>query len=258
MLSLLQLDRTHVYGEPKKRSGERSKVGRVSGVLFHPDEPRVVGYLVERSDLALMIERKDRMLALDRAHYSEGRLEVDGATAWDRGAAKRLGVDWDKTVVWLGMPVHTRSGTRLGLVRDGVYDPATGALNAIGLTAGLSADVALGVRDLPARMVIGFDGEGVIVADEAAEIEVDGGAAAAAGKATAIAADAAGRAASVAGDAAGRAAVAAGEAAAKATVYARGAAKAAAKTDAGKKAVGWLKALKAEVVDAMGPPDDED
>lgn len=269
MLSLLQLDRTHVYGEPKKRSGERSKVGRVSGVLFHPDEPRVVGYLVERSDLALMIERKDRMLALDRANYSEGRLEVDGAKAWDRGAAKRLGVDWDKTVVWLGMPVHTRSGRRLGLVRDGVYDPATGQLNAVGLTAGLTADVAVGVRDLPARMVVGFDGEGVIVADEAAEVEVDGGAAAAAGKATAVAADAAGRAAAVAadtagraaaaaGDATGRAAVAAGEAAAKATVYARGAAKAAARTEAGKKTMGWLKALKAEVVDAMGPPDDED
>lgn len=258
MLSLLQLDRTNVYGEPKKRSGERSKVGRVTGVLFHPDEPRVVGYLVERSDLALMIERKDRMLAFDRATFSEGRLEVDGTTAWDRGAAKRLGVDWDKSVVWLGMPVHTRSGRQLGLVRDGVFDPATGALNAIGLTGGLTQDVAVGVRDLPARMVIGFDGEGVIVADEAAGIDVDGGAAAAAGKATAVAADAAGRAAAVAGDAAGRAAVAAGTAAAKATVYARGAAKAAAKTDAGKKTMGWLKALKAEVVDAMGPPDDED
>lgn len=258
MLSLLQLDRTVVYGEPKRRSGERSKVGRVSGVLFHPDEPRVIGYLVERSDLALMIERKDRMLALDRANYSDGRLEVDGATAWDRGAAKRLGVDWDKSVVWLGMPVHTRSGQQLGLVRDGVYDPATGELNALGLTGGLTADVAVGVRDLPARMVVGFDGEGVIVADEAALIEVDGGAAAAAGKATAVAADAAGRAAVAASDAAGRAAVAAGEAAAKATVYARGAARAAAKTDAGKKTMGWLKALKDEVVDAMGAPDDED
>lgn len=258
MLSLLQLDRTPVYGEPKKRSGERSKVGRISGVLFHPDEPRVVGYLVERSDLALMIERKDRMLALDRASLSEGRVEVDGTTAWDRGAAKRLGVDWDKTVVWLGMPVHTSSGAQLGLVRDGVFDPATGELNALGLTGGLTQDVAVGVRDLPARMVIGFDGEGVIVADEAALVEVDGGAAAAAGKATAVAADAAGRAAVAAGDAAGRAAVAAGEAAAKATVYARSAAKAAAKSDAGKKTMGWLRALKDEVVDAMGPPDDED
>jgi len=118
--------------------------------------------------------------------------------------------------------------------------------------------MAVGVRDLPARMVIGFDGEGVIVADEAAHIEVDGGAAAAAGKATAVAADAAGRAAAVAGDAVGRAAVVAGEATATATVYARAAAKKAAQSDAGKKTMGWLKALKDEVVDAMGAPDDED
>jgi len=258
VLSLLQISRTAVYGEPKKRTGERRKMGRVGDVLFHPDEPRVVGYTVERSDLAMMIERKDLMLALDRAPLVEGRIEVDGPKAWGHSAGKRLGVDWDKTVVWLGMPVHTRSGEQLGLVRDGVFDPATGELNALGLTTGLTADVAVGVRDLPARMVVGFDGEGVIVADEAALIEVDGGAAAAAGKGAAVAKDAVGKAAVVAGDAAGRAAVAAGVATAKATVYAKTAAKKAAQSDTGKKTMGWLKALKDEVVDAMGPPDDED
>lgn len=258
MLSLLQLSRTVVYGEPKKRTGKRPKVGRIGDVLFHPDEPRVVGYTVERSDLALMIERKDRMLAMDRVRLVDGVIEVDPPHAWGRSAGKRLGVDWDKTVVWLGMPVHTESGTQLGLVRDGVFDPATGELNALGLTTGFTADVAVGVRDLPARMVVGFDGEGVIVSDEAALVEVDGGAAAAAGKGAAIAADAAGKAVVAAGDAAGRAAVAAGVATAKASVYAKEAAKKAAQSETGKKTMGWLKALKDEVVDAMGPPDDED
>ena len=258
MLSLLQLSNTVVYGEPKKRSGERPKVGRVGDVLFHPDEPRVVGYTVERSDLALMIERKDLMLALDSTNLVDGHIDVEGPHAWGHSAGKRLGVDWDKTVVWLGMPVHTRSGQRLGLVRDGVFDPASGALNAIGLTTGLTADVAVGVRNLPAGLVVGFDGEGVIVADEAALIEVDGGAAAAAGKGAAVAKDAAGKAAVAAGDAAGRAVVAAGVATAKASVYAKSAAKKAAQSDTGKKTISWLKAMKDEVVDAMGAPDDED
>lgn len=258
MLTLLQLDRTVVYGDPKKRSGERPRIGRIGDVLFHPDEPRVVGYTVERSDLAMMIERKDRTLALDRTELVDGSIQVDGSHAWDHGAAKRLGIDWDKTVVWLGMPVHTRSGQQLGLVRDGVFDPTTGELNALGLTTGITADMAIGVRDLPASLVMGFDGEGVIVADEAALIEVDGGAAAAAGKGAAVAKDAAGRAAVAAGDVAGRAAVAAGEATAKAAVYAKAAAKVAAQSDAGKKTMGWLKAMKDEVVDAMGAPDDED
>ena len=268
MLSVLQLGRTLVYGEPRARSGERPKMGRVGDVLFHPDEARVIGYTVERSDLAMMVERRDLMLALDRTTFSEGHIEVDGKQAWDHAAAKRLDIDWEKSVVWMGMPVHTRSGTQLGLVRDAVFDPATGALNALGLSTGVAVDLALGVRDLPARLVLGFDGEGVIVADEAASVEVAGGAAAAAGRTAAVAKNAASRAAANASVHAGKASAAAGvgvdkaaraagEAAAKAAVYTKSAAKAAAKSEAGKKTLGWLKGIKDEVVDAMGDPDDE-
>ncbi len=85
------------------------------------------------------------------------------------------------------MPVLTESGTELGTVRDAVFAEDTGELNALGLSEGATRDVAIGVRDLPARMVRGFDGEAMVVSDEAARVEVDGGAAASAGKATAVA-----------------------------------------------------------------------
>ena len=244
-------------------------MGRVGDVLFHPDEPRVIGFTVERPDVAMMVERRDRMLALDRTTFADGRIEVNGKAAWDGSAGKRLGVDWDKSVVWTGMPVHTSSGTQLGLVRDAVFDPATGALNALGLTSGMAADIAVGVRDLPARLVVGFDGAGVIVADEAASIDVNGGAAAVAGRTTAVARDAAKRtaanasvqaakAAVVASDGIDKAARAAGATAAKAAVLTRTAASAAAKSDTGKKALGWLKKVRHEVVDAMAAPDDDE
>ena len=245
MLTLRGVIGSVVFGE-RKRSGARPRVGRVVQVLFHPTEPRVVGLLVERSDIALVIRRRDRMLALDRATFGEHGVKVSGAEAWDASASRRLGVDWDRSVIWSGMPVRTESGTAVGSVRDAVFDPTTGELNALGLSGGVTADVAVGVRDLPASLVRGFDGEAIVVADETAEIKVDGGAAAVAG-----------RGAAVAKAEAGKAVETAARTAARAAVYGKAAAQAASKSEAGKKAAGWLKALKDEVVDAMGPPDDE-
>lgn len=257
MLSIGELDRAKVLGEPNKKTGARRKVGTVRYILFHPTELRVVGLAVERSDLVLMIERKDRYVALDRVTVVDRELHTHGKAVWDSAAAKRLGIDWDTTVAWVGMPVRTDSGTDLGTVRDAVFAENTGELNALGLTEGATRDAAIGVRDLPARMVRGFEDGFVIVSDEAARIEVDGGAAAAAGRATAVAKVRAEIAADVATEKFDEVAVAAGEAAGKAVAFAKVQAKAAAKSERGKKALGWLKSIKDEVVDAMGPPDDE-
>jgi len=245
MLTLRGLIGSRVYGTPR-RSGVRPRVGRVVAVLFHPAESRVVGMLVERPDIALVIRRRDRMLALDRAAFDEGDVNVIGSSAWDGLAASRLGIDWERSVIWSGMPVRTESGRMLGSVRDAVFDPATGQLNALGLSGGVTADVAVGVRDLAARLVQGFDGEAVVVSDEAAQAKVDGGASAVAG-----------RGAAVAKAEATKAVETAAKTAAKAAVYGKAAAKAASQSKTGKKAIGWLKSIKDEVVDAMGPPDDE-
>lgn len=245
MLTLRGLTGSHVFGAPR-RSGIRPRIGRVVHVLFHPTEPRVVGMLVERPDIAMVIRRRDRILALDRAAFDGGAVNVNGSSAWDSAAGSRLGIDWDRSVIWSGMPVRTESGRMLGSVRDAVFDPATGELNALGLSGGVTADVAVGVRDLPARLVMGFDGEAVVVADEAAQAKVDGGASAVAG-----------RKAAVAKAEATKAVEAAAKTAAKAAVYGKAAAKAASQSKTGKKALGWLKSMKDEVVDAMGPPDDE-
>ena len=43
MLSIRELDRVQVLGEPNKKTGVRRKVGTVRYALFHPTELRVVG-----------------------------------------------------------------------------------------------------------------------------------------------------------------------------------------------------------------------
>ena len=256
MFSIRDVDHVKVLGEPNKKTGVRRKAGTVGYVLFHPTDPRVVGFAVERSDLALMVERKDRFVALDRVALVDGELQVHGKAAWDSAAAKRLGIGWDKTVGWAGMDVRTESGQALGTVRDGAFDETTGELDALVLTEGTSRDVAIGVRELPAGMVRGFDGEAVIVANAAADVEVDGGAAAAAAKAAAVVKVKSDQVADAATEKFDEVAVAAGEAAGKAAFAAKKAAKAAANTEPGKKAMSWLKSVKDGVVDAMGSDDD--
>lgn len=243
--SVLELAGAEVVVEDRK--GRRRPIGRVGRVAFDPTRAVVAGYVVERPRLFMLIDRPDRLLARDRAKgVGELLVVTDAAQAWDRAAEKRLGLEWADTVIWLGMPVASESGTELGRVRDVAFDLSTGAVNAVGLTGGIAADAAIGVRDLPAALVIGYADGAVRVRDAALDVGHSGGAAAAAGKGAAVAKARVSEAA--------EGAVAAAKVAA---AYGRSAAKVAANSDAGKKARGWLKALKDEVVDAMGDPDDE-
>ncbi len=245
MRSLREVDRFVVYGE-KKKNGTRKRVGRVVDVLFHPAEPRVVGFAVQRPDILFLIRRKDLMVALDSVKITDDRVHVVGEKAWGGAAAKRLGISWDKSVIWVGMPVLTESGKKLGYVRDGLFHEEDGRLNGLGLTGGLTADVTLGVRDIPATMVRAFDGDAVRVSDDAARVETEGGAAQAAGKGTAIAQDKA-----------TKAAVATGKAAKTAAAYGKSAVKVAAKSDTAKKTGRFLKSIAKQIADAAGPPDDK-
>jgi uncharacterized protein YrrD len=234
VLSLRGVYRLEVYSAKGKR------IGRVEDVLFAPSGSTVVGFVVTRPRLLFLVDLKDRYLSLDRVTItSEGLTVAAGRDAWDATAAKRLGFSWDDSVIWMGMPVRTRGGIKLGSVRDGLFDPASGKLSALGLTAGATADMAVGVRDISASLVEGFDGAAVVVADEVAATETSGGAAAAAGKGAAVGAKVV------------------GEAAKTAALYGKAAARVASQSETGKKAMGWLKSMKDTVVDAMGEPDDE-
>lgn len=219
-------------------SAKGKRIGRIEEVLFAPGATRVVGFVVSRPRLFYLFDLKERYLALDRANFSDGEITVAATRdAWDGPAAKRLGISWDDSVIWVGMPVRTEGGAKLGAVRDVRFDTTTGTLSAMGLTGGVAADVAVGIRDVVASQVIGFDGEFVVVANEVAKVETSGGAAAAAGKGAAVGAKAV------------------GDAAKTAVLYGKAAAKVASESEAGKKAMGWLKSMKNAVVDAM---DDEE
>ena len=194
--------------------GRKAKrIGKVRHFVFHPTEKRLVGFTVKRPDAALMFRRKDLFVALGGYDViDEGLLVHDDPEATDRGACKALGIDWDTCVIWVGMPVITKSGDMLGYVSLVTFDEVTGKIESISTENGAASDALLGTRVIPAALVRGFkrgigdaiapmgayDGEseteeterGAILVDDAAlELAAEGGAAAAAGRATAIATD---------------------------------------------------------------------
>lgn len=236
LLSAWGLEDIALVGTTKKRK----RIGKVSHVLFHSSEPRAIGFEIRRPRIAYLWDRKDIFVAMDRVEIGDDEISIpDKRAATGSAAAKRLGVAWDDSVIWRGMPVLTESGTELGTVRDVVFELETGVVDRVEITTGLAADAALGRREVKLADIVRFDGEVVRVKDSATK-DFSGGAAAVAGRTTAVATDAATRAAKTA------------------AVYGKAAARMARDSEAGKKAIGWLKRAKDATIDAMQAPEDEE
>ena len=191
-----------------KKPDHTRKMGKVRSVVFHPKERRVVGFIVKRPDAALMFHRKDVFVALNGYDMVDGRIVVRrDADATDKGACKALGVNWDDCVLWVGLPVIDEDGNEYGLVGDVTFDAKTGEVETLQVTQGATANALLGVREIPAASIRGFkrgigtalsvngqEGENpilgaILVANDVADIAVEGGLAAKAGEATAVVAD---------------------------------------------------------------------
>lgn len=188
------------------------RIGKVRRFVFHPQEKRIVGFMVKRPDLLWMFRRKDMFVAVDGYDMVDGRLmvKIDPSATDYRATCKALDVKWDDCVLWLGLPVMTEEGDDLGVVGSVAFDERTGAIAFLTTDSGAAANALLGKREIPANLVKGFrrgigaalsqtGAEGhqtddavrgaIMVADEAKQLEVEGGLAEKAGEATAVVAD---------------------------------------------------------------------
>lgn len=193
------------------KSGDK-RIGKVRSFVFHPKAKRCIGFIVKRPDVALMFHRKDLFVAVGGFDFVDGRVVVrDTADATDKAACKRLGVNWDDCVLWIGLPVMCEDGTKFGFVGSVTFDLETGKVHEVHVDAGAAANALLGKRVVPASQVKGFkrglgvrlvetgheaeDGEApdesqfgaLVVADEVRTAQVEGGIADKAGRATAVA-----------------------------------------------------------------------
>ncbi len=168
--------------------------GVVTHVLFHPTEPRAVGFEVRLNPVGYVIERKPQFIAYDAVEISKTALRVTGEKATGSAAAKRLGIDWDHTVIWDYQDVVTRDGTIMGQVKDVEFTSA-GEIVRIEVSGGVGAQVAVGRHTIEADEIVEFDGENIRVRNAADNKPTTGGVAAHAGKGAAVAKHVAGQAA---------------------------------------------------------------
>lgn len=168
--------------------GARKSYGKIRSVVFHPSELKAVGVIVKRPDLALMVKRKDRFVAFDRMEIrAEGPLIIDQEDAWDKAACRRLGVDYERCVLWDYMPVTTISGNELGKVSSVFFDEGTFEIDHIDISTSAANRKILGTTDIPRERLLGYKDGAIVVDGSASTVTESGGAAAAAGEAWATA-----------------------------------------------------------------------
>ena len=157
LLCVSELLNKKVYVPHKKKEDSYRRIGKVRRFVFHPTEKRVIGFIVKRPDMALMFHRADLFVAIDRAEFVEGGVIVDLASdSTDQKACARLGVEWAKCLLWLGMEIVTEDGETLGRVGDITFEPKTGRVANIRRNEGATARWLLGVEEVPAEMIRGF------------------------------------------------------------------------------------------------------
>lgn len=162
-------------------------LGTVTRVLCDPEQAVVVGFEVQPPNVAYVVSRKPRYLALAGASVSSEAITFEDPKAWGgERAEKSLGFEWDRTVIWVGMPVGPPEGEPFGYVRDASFDAQTGVISQILVSDGLTSDVAVGTREFDGAHVDRFDGS-VIRMSTAADAEFSGGFARTAGTGAAVA-----------------------------------------------------------------------
>lgn len=195
MLRYSKLYNKPVFAPKQGRRGTRTdadgqeeqvlrKVGRVRHAVFTPDGQRLVGLLVKRPDTAGMFKREELFLGVDSFEaVGKGIHVTRGDESFDDAARERLGVEWERCIMWAGMDAKTTDGKELGYVNDAEFAEATGVVTKFYVgDDGLSQSL-VGSVEIPASMVRGYERGFMLVDPEAKSLGLNGGLAGAAGEA---------------------------------------------------------------------------
>ena len=207
LITTKELTGTRVIGGKKGTK----RIGKVRRFVFHPKEKRVIGFVVKRPDLLWMFHRSDLFVPIDGYDLVDGRIVIrpEAATS-GKAYCKQAGLNWDDCVLWVGLPVMSQDGESYGYVGNVTFNRLTGTVKSFETDNGAASNTLLGKRTIPADMVRGFKrgvgaalaqmgDEGtetdevqlgaMLVSNEVADLNSEGGVAEAAGSATAVAVD---------------------------------------------------------------------
>ena len=151
-------------------------LGTITNVLFHPSEPRAIGFAVRPPNALAVVERPGTYLPLSALTFASDGAHCDLAKLPSGGKAEQaLGYDHDVTVIWTGMPVVVPGDRIIGTVSDVSFDEVTGAVSRVDVGGGAIADVAHGRYLVPGETVEGYRDGAIRVTAEIAALEGSGG-----------------------------------------------------------------------------------
>ncbi|MCE5203941.1 MAG: PRC-barrel domain-containing protein [Coriobacteriales bacterium] len=153
-------------------------LGRVSEVLFAASEPVAIGLAVERPRVAGVVGVAPRYIPLTSVSFDEGKVLLDAAKAPSLAASeKTIGMAWDATVQWRGMPVVGSDGERVGTIVDIEFERPGGRVLSLVLSSGMIADAAIGRMTVPGQVITGYRDDAVRITTTYGELTASGGAA---------------------------------------------------------------------------------
>jgi uncharacterized protein YrrD len=164
------------------------RLGWIVHVLFSQEDHRMVGFAIERRLFWGVLPRKETFVPIDALRLTKKHSRFAGRRLpGPARSARRYGIDWERTVIFKRMTVRTDDGKRLGMVRDLEVELPGGDLVAIDVSSGMSEDIAVGRTTVEADDILRYEDFALVVTESVDKMESSGGAAAAAGRSTAVA-----------------------------------------------------------------------
>ena len=149
------------------------KVGKVSDIVFHPSQKKVVGIVVRRPDIAMMFKRADLFVGIHALDILDDCVIIKNvANPFDKSACKQLGVNWDDCIYWIGFPLMSKDEKSIGTVGRVNFIPENGEVVSLEANEGTLSRALLGVKEIPAEFILGFRrGIGVSLRQDTVEQE---------------------------------------------------------------------------------------
>lgn len=149
------------------------KVGKVSDIVFHPSQKKVVGIVVRRPDIAMMFKRADLFVGIHAFDVLDDCVILKNvANPFDKSACKQLGVNWDDCIYWIGFPLMSKDEKSIGTVGRVNFIPENGEVVSVEANEGSLSRALLGVKEIPAEFILGFRrGIGVSLRQDTVEQE---------------------------------------------------------------------------------------
>ena len=169
IINTAKLHNMNVFSSQEKAE----KVGKVSDIVFHPSQKKVVGIVVRRPDIAMMFKRADLFVGIHAFDVLDDCVILKNvANPFDKSACKQLGVNWDDCIYWIGFPLMSKDEKSIGTVGRVNFIPENGEVVSLEANEGSLSRALLGAKEIPAEFILGFRrGIGVSLRQDTVEQE---------------------------------------------------------------------------------------